>query len=125
MRDVCTLALTGRVVADGKKKDINGLTIVEFDVAVNYAEKRGSEWKEEVSFLNCVLFGKYAETLSSMLRKGVRVSLSGEIRQKRWETEGGEKRSRVMIYPDTVVVLDKPQQQSESRGGYDDEDVPF
>jgi single-strand DNA-binding protein len=73
--------------------------------------------------------------------KGKQVSVAGELRQNRWETEGGQKRSKVEIHALNVQllggskdsiksVLEKEQTKhgNESRHGIPEDfedDIPF
>lgn len=48
--------------------------------------------KEETDFINCVAFGKTAETIANYLTKGRQVAIEGSIRTGSYETQDGTKR---------------------------------
>jgi single-strand DNA-binding protein len=53
---------------------------------------------EETHYFDFSLFGKKAEEwLSTQPRKGLRVTIEGRLTQRRWQTEDGQKRSKVEI----------------------------
>ena len=57
------------------------------------ASNKGEELKEEVCFVDIVVFGKQAEHCGQYLSKGNGVIIDGRLQQRRWETEDGQKRS--------------------------------
>lgn len=95
MNNVC---LCGNLVADPKKGKAEKTKFIEFSIAVN-DYKNG---ETVASFFDCTMYGKRAEAIADMLKKGMRVCLSGKLRQDRWEKDG-EKRSKVVI---TVFDID-------------------
>lgn len=52
---------------------------------------------KQVNFFDFTLWGKAAETMGRYCNKGDEVLLSGELRQDRWETDAGDRRSTVKI----------------------------
>jgi len=97
---------------------------------------RDGEWKETVSFLKVVVWGRQAETCAEYLSKGSAVFVEGRVQSRSWETQDGQKRNTVEIEASRVQFLDriaKPQAQEEEfveTGGMagmtdTDDDVPF
>ena len=90
----------GNVVRDVSLKFSNsGLAVAEFAIAHN---ERRRDREEEVSFFDVVCFGTLAENVGECIAKGDRVEVQGKLKQERWETEKGEKRTRVRILADEV-----------------------
>ena len=109
----------------------SGTQIASFTLGVNKKYKSGEETKEEISFLDCVAFGKLAELCSQYLAKGSPALVEGRLKQERWEKDGSQ-RSRVVIVAESVVFLSSKKESStrvdSSRGQDDDEgeySVPF
>lgn len=90
--DVNTIVMSGRLVKDAEQKALNFAT---FTIAVNRSYKtKSGEVKDEASFIDCELNGR--DKLVPYLKKGVKISLNGELRQNRWEKDGKKYSSLVV-----------------------------
>lgn len=78
----------------------SGAAVANSSVAINY--KKGDE--EKVSFIEITAFASLAENCAETLDKGDRVIVSGRIQQDTWETDSGEKRSKVVLIAESVGV---------------------
>lgn len=87
-----------------------GTQVLNFGVAVNDRAKnqQTGEWEDRPNFIDCVLFGNRADALSRILRKGIKVSVSGSLRWSQWERDG-QKRSKVEVVADEVVLMQAQQ----------------
>ncbi len=96
-----------------------GTSVCNFGLAVNRKYKQGEEMKEEVTFINIVVFGKQADTCGQYLNKGSSVLVEGRLQERRWETEDGQKRSKHEIVAQNIRFMSKKQSTSEysSQGG--------
>lgn len=108
--------LVGRLTAPAQANySASGCAIVSFAVAVSdkIRAKDGSDGFEEyTSFFDCVGFGNYFNACLPSLKKGVKVSLHGKLKQDRWEKDG-EKRQRVQIIVDEIDIQNKTSQTAE------------
>lgn len=86
-----------------------GTTVCNFGIAVNHKYKQAEEMKEEVTFINVVVFGKQADTCGQYLNKGRAVLIEGRLQERRWETEDGQKRSRHEVIAQNVRFMPKRQ----------------
>jgi single-strand DNA-binding protein len=86
-----------------------GTSVCNFGIAVNRKFKQGDEAKEEVTFINIVVFGKQADTCGQYLNKGSSVLVEGRLKENRWETEEGQKRSRHEVVAQSVRFLSRKQ----------------
>lgn len=84
----------------------SGTPVGSFGLAVNRRFKQGDELKEEVLFVDIVVFGKQAENAAKYLTKGSKVMVDGRLQQRRWETETGDKRSKHEVVAENLVYLD-------------------
>ena len=106
----------------------SGTAVANFALAVNHRYKQGDEMRDEVCFIDIVVFGKQAENCGQYLSKGQGVIIDGRLQQRRWESEDGQKRSKHEVVAQSVQFL--PKRQS-SQGGESNavssgsEDVPF
>ena len=106
----------------------SGTPVASFGLAVNRKFRQGEELKEEVCFIDIVVFGKTAEHCGQYLSKGSGVIVDGRLQQRRWETDDGQKRSKHEVVAQTVNFLPKRQEASGEAGhaeepGYE-EDIP-
>ena len=116
-KDLNAVIMIGRLTRDIEVRYTQaGTPIGEFSLAVNYTRKVGEVWEEHVSFFPAVVFGAIAENLAPYLIKGTKVSISGELRQERWEQEG-EARSRIRILVSHIQLLGSPQQGATQQPG--------
>lgn len=105
MTDINKVMISGRITRDAELRYTNSQTAVaSFTVAVNRSVKRGDQWEDEASFIDCSLWGKYAEAVSGRLVKGLKVAVSGELRQSSWEKDG-QKRSRITVVADNIAMF--------------------
>lgn len=84
-----------------------GTSVCNFGIAVNRKFKQGDEMKEEVTFINIVVFGKQADSCGKYLNKGNPVLIEGRLQEQRWETEDGQKRSKHEVVAQQVRFLSK------------------
>ena len=82
----------------------SGQGVASFGVAVNrrWQNKQTNEWEEAVSFFDVVAWGTLGENVAECLTKGTRVIVDGRLDQRSWETEGGDKRSKIEIVADEI-----------------------
>jgi single-strand DNA-binding protein len=99
MNNLNVVTLQGNLTRDPETRhSAAGLAIVTFGIAVN----SGFGEKEEVSFIDCVSFGKQGEALAKFFTKGKQILVQGRLRQERWDDKTtGAKRSKL-----TVIVQD-------------------
>ena len=88
----------------------NGSAVASFAIAVNRKYKQGDEMKEEVSYIDIVVFGKQAENCGQYLNKGDAALIEGRLQQRRWDDkETGQKRSKVEVAAQAVTFMPKRQ----------------
>jgi single-strand DNA-binding protein len=129
--DLNYFSVSGRLVRDAELKYLStGTGLATFAIATNYSTKKNGEWSQEANFFDVKLFGKIAESLSKYLLKGQQVTIGGELRQERWETDG-QARSKIVIIADKVILGGGKNNQSTQTEPYQesqeffDDDVPF
>jgi single-strand DNA-binding protein len=82
-----------------------GQPVAKFRVASTprYLDKTTNEWKDGDSlFLTCNVWRQAAENAAETLRRGMRVIVSGRLRQRSYETKEGEKRTVYEVEVDDV-----------------------
>jgi len=104
--DVNRVVLIGRLTRDAEyKTTASGFTVSNFSIAVNYRKKSGDSWIDEANFFDVTIFGKQAESLNQYLLKGKQIAVDGELRQERWSTPEGERKSKVVIHANSIQLL--------------------
>jgi len=83
-----------------------GQASCRFSIAVNrrWQNKQTNDWEERTSFFDIQAYGQLAENVGNSLRSGSRVTVTGRLEQRSWETDKGEKRSVVEIVADDVAA---------------------
>lgn len=104
MSAVNSVVLSGRLVRDPELRHAaSGTAIFNNAIAVESYDK-SAEDNRRVSFINFTVFGNFAEqVLVRKLKKGDNITIQGELRQRSWETDAGEKRSAVEVIARQVV----------------------
>ena len=100
-----TTTLSGNLTRDPEiRYTRDGQANATFGLAVNRRwQPRGSEeWEESTSFFDIVCWRDLAENVALSLVKGSRVIVTGRLEQHSWETENGDRRSRVEVTADDV-----------------------
>lgn len=101
MTDINQVSFTGRVVKDVVlQQSNNGVSFAQFSVATNRSkfDKAANEWKEDVTFVPLVIFGKTAENLFKYLTKGKQVGIEGVLDHDEWEKDGARQyRLRISV----------------------------
>jgi len=87
-----------------------GTAVTSFRMAINRRFKQGEEFKEDVCFVDIVVFGRQAENCSQYLNKGNGVIIEGRLQERRWQTEDGQKRSKHEVVAQSVGFLPKRQE---------------
>lgn len=92
------VSLTGRITRDPElKKTPNGTSTVSFTLAVK--RSRRVEGQTDADFINCVVWGKQAETLNTYVKKGNMLGVTGRIQVRSYQNKSGK-----MVYVTEVVV---------------------
>jgi single-strand DNA-binding protein len=83
-----------------------GTPVGDFGLAMNmsYRTQDGAE-KEEVCYVDVVVWGRQAETCKDYLSKGRQVFVEGRLQLDQWESQQGEKRSRLRVRAERVQFL--------------------
>ncbi len=117
--------LIGRLTRDPEVRFFpSGTQITTFSLAYNrnYKVKDTGEWREEPHYFDIETYGQLAERLARNLSKGYQVLVEGRLAQQRWENSAGEKRSKIVIIAERVVLLSKPMGM-EDKSSLEDDDM--
>jgi single-strand DNA-binding protein len=100
------ITIIGNLVDDPQLRYTpTGQAVANFRVASTprFLDKSTNEWKDGDSlFLSCNVWRQAAENVAESLQRGMRVIVSGRLRQRSYETKEGEKRTVYEIEVDEV-----------------------
>ena len=117
------IILIGNLTRDPEVRYTPGGTpVTTISIAVNSKYKQGDDTKEEVLFMNAVVFGKQAESCGKFLSKGNPVLVEGRLRERKWESEGVQK-SKFEVVANNVRFLPKREQRQTRAEGPDAADM--
>jgi single-strand DNA-binding protein len=100
------ITITGNLVNDPELRFTpSGQPVATFRVASTprFLDKSTNEWKDGDSlFMTCNVWRQAAENVAESLQRGMRVILSGRLKQRSYETKEGEKRTVYEVEVDDV-----------------------
>jgi single-strand DNA-binding protein len=91
------ITIVGNLVADPELRfTSSGQPVAQFRVASTprTRDQASGEWKDgESLFLTCSVWRQAAENVAESLQRGMRVIVSGRLKQRSYETKEGERRT--------------------------------
>lgn len=106
----------GRLSADPELKSTpSGVSVCQFDVAVNRKEKPKDGQQPKADFFTVVAWRQQAEFVTRYFRKGSSISITGTLQNRSWTTQNGEKRYKTEIAAQEIDFVDS---KSESQNQY-------
>jgi single-strand DNA-binding protein len=121
------ITIAGNLVGDPELRYTQtGQAVASFRVASTprYRDNATGEWKDgESLFLSCNVWRQAAENAAESLQRGMRVIVTGRLKQRSYETREGEKRTVYEIEVDEVGpslrnASAKVTRSSRSGGGF-------
>ena len=108
--------ISGNITKDAEFKAYEKVQLLRFSVAVNdRVQNAANEWVDRPNYVDCVMFGKRAEALQSIIRKGLKVTVEGKLRYSTWEKDGA-KHSKLEVTVDELELMQrerKPESPAE------------
>ena len=116
-RTINHVTLLGRVGADPELRSTkNGTAVVQLRLATDRYSKN-AEGQSETDWHTVVVWTKTAEAVAKYVGKGDRVHVTGSLRQHNWQTDSGERRSKVEVHASEVIFLDSLGDRQETAHG--------
>ena len=123
-RTINHVTLLGRVGADPELRSTrSGTAVVQLRLATDRYSK--SNEATETDWHSVVCWGKTAEAVARFVGKGDRVHVAGRLQQHSWQTESGERRSKVEVHANEVIFLDSRSDHNSRNDRPDGGDSPF
>ncbi|OHD65256.1 MAG: hypothetical protein A2176_05310 [Spirochaetes bacterium RBG_13_51_14] len=135
--------LIGRLTRDPELRYTqSGTSVCSFSIANNRTYVSGGEKKEQVSYFNCVAWGKTGEVIAEYCKKGQRIGIEGRLQQRSWNDQDGNRRNTVEVVVDNFQFLSAPRESTVDTSSeapspsstdsspnvdnpFSDEDIPF
>jgi single-strand DNA-binding protein len=100
------ITVVGNLVADPELRfTASGQPVATFRIASTprVMDRATNEWKDGDSlFLSCNVWRQAAENVAESLQRGMRVIVTGRLKQRQYETKEGEKRTVYEVEVDDV-----------------------
>lgn len=100
-----SVTLVGNITRDPELRFTpTGQATATFGLAVNrrWQNRQTQEWEEATSFFDVVCWREMAENASESLARGSRVIVTGRLEQRSWESQEGERRSKIEVVADEI-----------------------
>ena len=134
MSDLNEVVISGRLTRDSELRYTpSGTAVTDVVIASNRIWSKDSERQEETTFVDVTIWGKQAESLHTYLVKGRHLMIVGRLKLNKWETEEGDKRSKLTMVAEKINLTpsgggkhNKPPSESKEKvGAAAAEEVPF
>jgi single-strand DNA-binding protein len=106
MANETVVTVVGNLTADPELRFTpSGAAVTNFTVASTPRtfDRPSGEWKDgDALFLRCNMWRQPAENVAESLTRGMRVMVSGRLRQRSFETREGDKRTVVELEVDEI-----------------------
>jgi single-strand DNA-binding protein len=103
MNNLNSILIEGNLVRDADYRTTpKGTPVCKISLASNRFFKQESGIEKEVSFFDVEAWGKLAENVSNLGRKGRGVRVVGRLKQERWQNPEGKAMSRIIIVAEHV-----------------------
>ena len=103
MADINTITITGRLTRDPEIKYFDsGSSKTSFSIANNKWSKKDNA--EVASFFNVEVWGKHGVYVAEYGKKGNQIMVTGRLESSTFTGENGEKKTRVYITGEQVVL---------------------
>jgi single-strand DNA-binding protein len=101
--------LMGNLTRDPDVRTLpSGSQVADIGLAVNenYKDKEGNN-VDRTLYVDIVAWGRQAELCAEYLSKGSPVMVEGKLQLDQWQTEAGEKRSKMRVRANRVQFLNR------------------
>lgn len=120
--------ITGNLTRDPELRSTgSGMAVLQMGVAVNDRRKnpQSGEWEDVPNFIDVVMFGARAESVSRFLSKGSKIAVEGKLRWSSWEDKTtGAKRSKIEVVADDIEFLSGRSEGGSGGGSYSAPSAP-
>lgn len=118
MRDLNKVMLIGNLTRDPELRTTpNGQSVATFSIATNRSWNDNNGIKQEaVEYVDIVVWGKLAEIVGQIYKKGRKTYIEGRLQTRAWEGQDGVKRQKTEVIAQDLILLDRAPGGSNSEG---------
>ena len=113
------VTITGNLTRDPELQATQGGTrVLRMGVAVNdrWRNPQTDQWEDRPNYIDCVMFGNRAQSISRFLTKGTKVAVEGRLRWSQWVDRDTQKnRSKVEVVVDDIEFM-SPRREAPGGG---------
>jgi single-strand DNA-binding protein len=97
---------------------------MDLSIASNRMWSKDGERQEETTWVDATVWGKTAESLSNIIKKGTHLTVTGRLKTNSWTTPEGVNRSKLSVNADTISLSPRGKPEAVAVGA-DDSEVAF
>ena len=113
MTDLNSFTATGRLTGNAELKyTANGTACTKFGLAINKSYKKDGAREDKAHFFNCVIWGKYGESMQKHLTKGKQIAVEAELNHNPWKDSNDNLHNDVVINIKNITLLSSPKNQA-------------
>lgn len=118
MRDINKVILIGNLTRDPEiRTTTNGQTVASFSVACNRSWNDAQGVRvDAVEYIDIVAWGKLAEIVGQIYKKGRRTYVEGRLQTRSWDGQDGIKRYKTEVIASDLLLQDSQRAGGESMG---------
>jgi single-strand DNA-binding protein len=103
MNNLNSILIEGNLVRDPEYRETaKGTALCKFAIASNRFFRQDSGLEKEVGYFDVETWGKLAESVNNLGRKGRGVRVVGRLKQERWSDKEGKPQARIVIVAEHV-----------------------
>lgn len=91
----------------------SGKSVCSFSLASSRSFKKGDTWEKETTWFTVSVWGDKASKYGSTLKKGTRVMVEGELRQRKYVDKSGGEKTTYDLVAERVYLVSTPGEQRE------------
>lgn len=108
--------IMGRITRDLEiKQTQNGISVLQFTVAVNRYAKQGEE--PQADFISCVAWRNTAEFVYKYFGKGRMIAVTGKLQTRTYDDKNGTKHYITEVLVDSADFTGEPKPAQNAQGG--------
>ena len=126
MASLNKVLLIGNLTRDPEVRMLpSGRSVCKFGLAMNrnFKDAEGNR-REETTFVDVESFGPRGEALARFFTKGKPIFVEGRLKLDQWESQTGEKRSRLLVELDNWEFVGSRQDSYDNQLPQQSQDVP-
>lgn len=117
MSSLNSVFISGRIVSEPRIKEFEGGgKLVEVRLASHRSYKKGDEWQEKTTFVDCEAGGYLAERMASSVEKGSLITVSATLDMDEWETDGQKRTKLKLRVNDFEVNIPRYKKEEQGQG---------